>query len=415
MFWSKQPVQREKIVSKEQQGQIEDLKYEENLRLHVTYTWLLYENLSSKDYHIIEELYDFLYENYIQDNTFRFKYSKKYLAWILSKSILLILKYGIRIYGLITGLPVTLRVFDRQINAVYVDFFCIHKTLRGKNITQIVLREFKNTCIAKGYKQAIFNSQKSIFFSISEQIKYFHYPLNYKKLLNTGFFGPVIQSDSSEETTNKSKSSKSYMNKKRNQKGILDPVRRRFYEKIYNKPLDFIVLKPEITGLYNKKFIRPACHKDIQSILLLLNETLSKYKLSIVFDEEYVKFFFLQEPEVVFCYVITDINNQVLDMFSFYVIHSESVITKEEIKVAYMFYVTTKHHSILEMLNCCIVAAKQKGFDLFNLLDLMDNTEAIKTQNNNFKLIEGTGFTRFYMYNWRTERFKNNEIGILVP
>jgi glycylpeptide N-tetradecanoyltransferase len=43
-----------------------------------------------------------------------------------------------------------------------------------------------------------------------------------------------------------------------------------------------------------------------------------------------------------------------------------------------------------------LIAAKNLGFDVFNALDIMDNTEFL----DELKFAPGDGYLHYYLYNW---------------
>jgi glycylpeptide N-tetradecanoyltransferase len=54
--------------------------------------------------------------------------------------------------------------------------------------------------------------------------------------------------------------------------------------------------------------------------------------------------------------------------------------------------------------------AKAKGFDVFNALDIMDNTEVLQE----LKFGIGDGHLHYYLYNWRIPELTAKEVGIVL-
>lgn len=67
------------------------------------------------------------------------------------------------------------------------------------------------------------------------------------------------------------------------------------------------------------------------------------------------------------------------------------------LKVAYSFYNVPGKHSVLELMRDALIIAKQKEFDVFNALDIMEN----KTFLEELKFGIGDGHLNYYFYNWR--------------
>jgi glycylpeptide N-tetradecanoyltransferase len=57
-----------------------------------------------------------------------------------------------------------------------------------------------------------------------------------------------------------------------------------------------------------------------------------------------------------------------------------------------------------------LVLAKQKGFDVFNALDIMDNMPIMKE----LKFGQGDGNLHYYLYNWRIPELDPSNIGVIL-
>lgn len=96
----------------------------------------------------MDELYVLLTNNYVEDddNTFRFDYSREFLRWALSppgyqpKWLV-----GIRdkttkeLVACITGVPVLTCVEGDKIKMAEINYLCVHKGYREKNLTPILI------------------------------------------------------------------------------------------------------------------------------------------------------------------------------------------------------------------------------------------------------------------------------------
>ena len=66
--------------------------------------------------------------------------------------------------------------------------------------------------------------------------------------------------------------------------------------------------------------------------------------------------------------------------------------------------------SMEELFRCALIMAKQKEFDVFNALDILDNEKLLKE----LKFGIGDGNLHYYLYNWRVPEIKPEQIGIVL-
>src|SRR5579872_6631740 len=108
----------------------------------------------------INEIYDFLSANYVEDESgmFVFNYSKETLLWALqapeykeSWHVVIKVKQEYtknklktdKIVGFVSGIPITVFVNNESIKTAEINFLCVHKKLRGKNMATVLIKELK--------------------------------------------------------------------------------------------------------------------------------------------------------------------------------------------------------------------------------------------------------------------------------
>lgn len=165
--------------------------------------------------------------------------------------------------------------------------------------------------------------------------------------------------------------------------------------------------EPTIKGL------RPMVKGDVPIVSQLLNEYLKKFEVHLHFSEGEVAHFILPRIGVVDTYVVeSPETKQVTDVLSFY--HLPSSILKHEthkvLRVAYSYYNVANTVSQEELMKNALIIAKQKDFDVFNALDILDNEHYLKE----LKFGVGDGNLHYYFYNWRVPEFKPNQIGVVL-
>ncbi|KAL8274348.1 hypothetical protein Esti_001670 [Eimeria stiedai] len=157
--------------------------------------------------------------------------------------------------------------------------------------------------------------------------------------------------------------------------------------------------EPALEGL------RPMKESDAPQVHKLIMSYLKNFKLHPDFTEEEIRHWLTPRENVVHVYVRQHKGKWLLkerkitDLTSFYELPS-SVIghpKHKEVKAAYSFYNVATSVSLKELMQDALCLAKQKDFDVFNALDVMEN----KTLFEDLKFGVGDGFLRYYLYNWR--------------
>lgn len=159
--------------------------------------------------------------------------------------------------------------------------------------------------------------------------------------------------------------------------------------------------------------LRPMDAKDTDKVHQLLATYLSKFEVHLHFTKEEVKHFLLPREGVIDTYVVENPqNHEITDFLSFY--HLPSSILRHEVhkilKVAYSYYNVANTVKMEELMKNALILAKQKDFDVFNALDILDNENILKE----LKFGIGDGNLHYYFYNWRVPEIKPSQIGIVL-
>lgn len=338
----------------------------------------------------LKEVHHLLNLHYVEDDKamFRFSYSKTFLDWALKapgwrKSW----HVGVRAQGKsrilvasIFGIPTQLRVRDKHIAVVEINFLCIHKKLRAKRLTPVLIKEITRRCNLEGIYQAIYTGGTILPTPVST-CRYFHRPLQWMKLYEVGF-SPLP-----------AKMTPAMMVKR-------------------NRVPD----APQTRGW------REMEEKDVDGVLDLLSRYLQRFDLVQQFTRDEVSHWFVnRQPDpherVVWTYVVDGpAPGSIADVTSFY--NLESTIIGEAsqkhatIKAAYLFYYASTaawtpdekglKDRLTGLVEDCLVEAKHAGFDVFNALTLLDNPLLL----DDLKFGAGDGQLHYYLYNWRTAPIK---------
>lgn len=338
----------------------------------------------------LQEFYDLLYNHYVEDTdgSFRFNYSIEFLAWALkppgwSKEH----HIGIRtksvegkkgkLVASITGIPVTLQVRDKTVNACEINFLAIHRKLRNKRLAPVLIKEVTRKYYLNGIYQALYTAGTLLPTPVST-CRYYHRSLDWEHLYKNGF--SHLPAHSSE-------------------------LRQKLKYKLEEKP-----------GL---KGLRPMKSADIPAVKDLLQRYNQRFHLRPEFTAEEMEHYFCSEVSkgVVWSHVVEE-NGKITDFISYYLLDSSVLRSnkKETIRAAYLYYYATESafpdtskvnakqaQDTLQvrlglLVHDALVLAKKEGFHVFNALTLLDNPLFLKEQ----KFEPGDGKLHYYLFNWRT-------------
>jgi glycylpeptide N-tetradecanoyltransferase len=118
----------------------------------------------------------------------------------------------------------------------------------------------------------------------------------------------------------------------------------------------------------------------------------------------------------VYSYLIRDPDGKVTDFTSFYSLPSSVLNNPDHSKInaAYGFYSFTQNASDMARFSALIkdalFFAKQEKFDVYNVTEVMQHKHCLK--DNMFKA--GDGNLKHYLYNWRINVVKPEEVGIIL-
>lgn len=334
----------------------------------------------------LEEVYELLTNHYVEDNDamFRFRYSPSFLNWALkAPGWKKQWHVGVRasksggkgtLCAFISAIPIQLRVRDRVLNASEVNFLCVHKKLRSKRLTPLLIKEITRRCYVEGVFQAVYTVGSMLPTPVST-CRYFHRLINWEKLYDVGFCALPVGST---------------------------VTRQRLRYKLPDKT--------SIVGM------RPMEPKDTDAVLDLLKRYLARMKMAQDFSKEEFEHWMFQDKnakeQVVWSYVVEDpTTKKITDFVSFYNLESSVLgpASKKHkvIKAAYLWYYASEaafkedkgalKKRLNEVMHDTLILANKEKFDVFNALTLLDNPYFLEEQ----KFGAGDGQLHYYLYNYR--------------
>lgn len=331
---------------------------------------------------ILLKLYEFLRDNYVEDDDhmFRFDYSPEFLYWHLSApgylkqwhlSVFKKEKDNVtKMIGFISAIPVHIYIHEKMVDKVEINFLCVKSNYRSFRLAPVLIKEITRRVNVEKIWQAVYTAGALLPKPICTS-NYYHRNLNLKKLLDVKF---------------------TYLNPKLNlsrAKGIY-----------------------KIAKETTLKSIRPMEKKDVDGVFDILNNYLSTFKIRPFYSKEEVEHWFVPRKDIVYSYVIENDDGKVTDFISFYLLPS-SILQHETHKTlyaAYSFFNIPGKYTIKELIKNALILAKQQNFDVYNALNIMENESVF----SDLLFGKGDGSLKYYFYNYSCPAIKPSELGIVL-
>jgi len=381
-FWSTQPVPSIDEVVTSNESISPDVAAEEvrqeGYSLPPGFQW---DTLQLDDPLVLKELYILLNENYVEDddNMFRFDYSPEFLAWALKPpGFLKDWHCGVRVsksnklVGFISAVPANIRMYNKEKNMVEINFLCVHKKLRSKRLAPVLIREITRRVNIQGIFQAVYTAGVVLPKPVGT-CRYWHRSINPKKLIDVKF---------------------SHLSRNMTMQRHL---------KLYRLP--------DNTKTPGIREFRPT---DVDNVTKLLNNYLLRFDLTPIFNSADVLHWFTPQPNIIESFVVEDPDcpGKLTDFVSFYTLPSTVMNhpTHNTIKAAYSFYNVSTITPWADLMGDALILAKKANFDVFNALDLMENSEFLEK----LKFGIGDGNLQYYLYNWKCPKMDPKSIGLVL-
>ncbi|KAI1283715.1 Glycylpeptide N-tetradecanoyltransferase 2 [Halotydeus destructor] len=379
-FWETQPVPKidEEVLDNgaiNKNQKVADIR-KEPYHLPGGFVW---DTLDIANEEQLKEVYLLLNENYVEDddNMFRFDYSPEFLMWALKPPGWIgDWHCGVRVeksqklVGFISAIPAQIKVHNENVKMVEINFLCVHKKLRSKRMAPVLIKEITRRVNLRGIYQAVYTAGVVIPKPVAT-CRYWHRSLNPKKLIDVKF---------------------SHLSRNMTMTRTI---------KLYKLP--------ETTKLPG---FRKLEKKDVKKVCKLLNDYLQNFELSPHYSVEEFAHWFMPRTNVVDSFVVEE-SGDIKGFTSYYTLPSTVMhhSTYKNIKAAYSFYnVATEPVSLLDLVNDALVMAKHADYDVFNALDLMDNSEFLEK----LKFGIGDGNLQYYLFNWKCPTIDASKVGLVL-
>lgn len=308
-----------------------------SLKLPNGFKWKILNILDELDINNIIIFLKKYYEEY--ENIYR-EYNKEFIRWYIGDGFILGMESDI--YGLCGIIGVIYRnttIFDKTKKMAEINFLCVHKKLRKKNMASIMIDEVSRIICKSNIYQGIYITEYIVPTPIT-QIKYYYRPINFQKLFNLGFFN--IE--------------KNYLLNNKLQ-STLQQIQ---YFKIYELPH------------YKYVEAKPIHYKEIYNIYCEMTNTFNIYNNYT--ENEFNKVMFDNKIINTFVYLKDD---KVIDFGSFYSLSYNIKGSIETINVCYLYLYSTNILNAYENINNLIKHANQLNFDVFYIANNMWTGDAL--------------------------------------
>ncbi|KAL0984454.1 hypothetical protein UPYG_G00141770 [Umbra pygmaea] len=381
-FWDTQPVPKIGEDNPTTHGPIQvdtPSVRKEPFSLPQGFTWA---SLDLRDPAVVRELLSLLKEHYIEedDNTTRLNFSPEYLLWALCPPGWLPQWHcGVRVsanqklVGFIAAVPTTIRIYDTEKRMVKVNFLCVHKKLRSKRMTPVLIREVTRQVNLQGVYQAVYTVSGVLPKPVAT-CRYWHRPLNPRKLIDVSFTISTLTGNMTLQRALK---------------------------------LNRLPEEPKTAGL------RAMTKYDVAGVHVLLQGYLKKFHLTPVMTQEEVEHWLVPRENVVDTYLVEGSGGVVTDLVSFYTVELKVLNhpVHKVLKAAQSVCCVTTSTPQADLIEDALVLAKSKAFDVFTVLDLMENTTFLEK----LKFGMGDKSLHYYLYNWRCPSMEMDKVGLVLP
>lgn len=235
----------------------------------------------------------------------------------------------------ICGVPTELRVRGERIKVTEINFLCIHKKLRSKRLTPVLIKEITRRCYVNGIFQAIYTGGVILPTPVSS-CRYYHRALDWLKLYEVGFSPLPHGSTKARQIT-----------------------------------------KNHLPSNTSTPGLRAMETKDIDAVYDLLERYMRRFELNQAFTREEIDHWLVykehpEKEQVVWSYVVEDPEtHKITDFVSFYNLESTVIDHPKHnaVKAAYLYYYATEtaftdnskalKDRLLVLMNDALICAKQ--------------------------------------------------------
>ncbi|CAL8301562.1 unnamed protein product [Lota lota] len=340
------------------------------------FTW---DTLDPTSLSVLKELCLLLSENYTEDddNTLRRHFTPEYLKWVLEPPgwqaqwlCGVRVSTNQKLVGFISAAPACLRIHDTERKVAQVNFLCVHRKLRQKRMSPVLIRELTRRVQQQGVSQAVYTAPVVLPTPLAT-CRFWHRPLTPRKLMDVDYPGLRLNTN--------------------------------LQLKLHRLPK-----LPKTPGL------RPLTIEDIPGALNLLHTHFLESGLSPALSPQDAAHWLLPRENVMDSYVVEASDGTgVTDLVSFYTVTTRVLNhpLHSQLREARLFYCVATATDPVDLVEDTLVLAKAKGLDIYSVLDVMGNSCFLEK----LKFVPGENCLHYYLYNWACPTIRPDKVGLLVP
>ena len=342
--------------------------------------------LNPKDENDVEKLTKFLNTNYLSKQFPISKFSKKYISFKLNtpiahnttnnfKHILCVETIeNSDIIGVVVAVPCNYMIDEQTISGMHIDYLNTHKSFRGLNLTNVLLKEL--------YRSLRLHKVEVGSFFFSED---------------------VLPFQSITESTNLLKRDLIPNHSQENLEALRDQTTDTNKIKEFNEIIDKFSLTP--TNAIEK--IRLANKADMQNLLeIYKSRCKEKYRVFKILNQKEFEYLFLPKKNLIYTYVLTNSKGEVKDFVSFYVYGKN----RKSLFLSYATFLVKD--KLLELfLRNVLYVLKENGYNEVFVYDTLGMETTL--QKLHFEKVNDIS-KGMYIFNYNTKKIKLEECGMMI-
>jgi glycylpeptide N-tetradecanoyltransferase len=396
-FWRTQPVIKEYTEDSQSKEvlQNDEIKTKEQFDFNET-PYLLpngfeWYNLDLKNDDIIQ-LQEFLNANYVESDhsKYIFNYSKELLQFaLISPNYTQSLQLGVRLsknkklMGFISGTPCIINIRGKHIKMMDINFLCVHKSIRNKRLTPVLIKEILRRSIIHNYYKGVYTSGSKFALPITKT-NYYHRYININNLYDCGFLSEYCKCDV---------------------KGDCEVCKKYKIQEIKDCN-------------YKSTGFRKAIKSDTESIYEIYNDYMtSNFEMYKIMTLSEISHFFTNIDDNVYIYVSENDKN-IQFVGGFYKLKMDINNSNKFLQFGFLWYILINKKNIdidyenklVDFINDIVKSAKYENVDFLSATNIQKNN--IFLDKSNF--ISTANNLNFYLYNWETDYIDYNKQAFLV-